>query len=556
MLQYLHIENIAVIEQANIEFSDGFNVLTGETGAGKSIIIDSLFAILGERTSRELIRHGCDKALVSASFVNVGEAVAEKLEELGYSLEENGEVIIQRVLYADGRGQAKINSQPANVSTLKEIGKFLINIHGQHDNQNLLNAEKHISFIDAFAENDNERSAYFHAFKNFRDITKRYNSIVDDEQAKKERANLLRYQIDEIEKSNVVVGEVEELKHKIHLFQQSERIMNALKEANFVISGDADSLCAIDLLKNAIRSLGGIIEVYSDVKNIYDSINSLVLDLEGIGSDVSAMLDEVNLNPEDLLNAQNRLDTLMDLMLKYGNSEEMVLGFLQNAQSELSDITDNERLRLELENLLEPAQQELIDAGEKLTLSRKNAAEDICAKICEELAFLDFNGAKFSADIKNGKYTKNGCDYTEFLISANVGENLKPLVKVASGGELSRIMLAIRSVLSLKDDVGTLIFDEIDTGISGHAAHKVATKLYDVSKKRQVICVTHLAQIAAAADRHLFISKSVKDDKTYTKVTPLDNCGRINEVARIMSGGEYTENLLKTAEELISLMKK
>ncbi|MBE6760766.1 MAG: DNA repair protein RecN [Ruminococcaceae bacterium] len=558
MLQYLHIENIAVIEQANIEFSNGFNVMTGETGAGKSIIIDALFAILGERTSRELIRHGCDKAVVSASFIDIGKEAEKKLLELGYSLEDNSEVIIQRILFADGRGQVKINSQPANVSTLKEIGKLLINIHGQHDNQNLLNPEKHIAFIDAFAENEVERTAYIEAFNKFRDVSKKYNAIIADEEEKTTRANLLRYQIDEIEKSNVRIGEINDLKEKILIYQQSEKIITALREAFFAIGGDdePDNLCAVDLLKNAIRSLGGILDVYADTKKVYEAINSLALDLEGISSDISGMIDEVNLNPEDFINAQNRLDTLRDLMLKYGDTEEQILEFLSNAKTEFSSIVQDEKLRVELENLLEPTQQALIDAGQKLTKSREIAAKSICSKICEELAFLDFNGAEFSAEIKNGKYTKNGCDYTEFLISANVGEIAKPLVKVASGGELSRIMLAIRSVLSLKDDVETLIFDEIDTGISGQAAHKVASKLYDVAKNRQVICVTHLAQIAASADRHLFISKSVKNNKTYTEVTPLDNSGRIKEVARIMSGGEYTENLLKTAEELISLMKK
>ena len=557
MLQYLHIENIAVIEQANIEFSNGFNVLTGETGAGKSIIIDSLFAILGERTSRELIRHGCEKAIVSASFTNVGEAAEAKLEELGFSTDENGEVIIQRVLFADGRGQVKINSQPANVSTLKEVGKFLINIHGQHDNQNLLNADKHISFIDAYAENFDKRNAYSEAFKNFRDITKQYNSIIADEEEKTKRADFLRYEIDEIEKCNVTVGEVEQLKQKIALYQKSEKIITALKETSGAISGndDPEFLCAVDLLQNAFRSIGSIVEAYPSVKKIYENINALILDLEGISTDITSALDEVNINPEEFMNAQFRLDTLRDLMLKYGNSEEQILDHLKTAQVELSSIEQDVTKRAALEAMLEPTEKALIAAGKALTATREKAAKSICEKICEELAFLDFNGAEFLAEIKNGRYTKNGCDYTEFLISANVGENPKPLVKVASGGELSRIMLAIRSVLSLKDDAFTLIFDEIDTGISGHAAHKVAVKLYDLAKKRQVICVTHLAQIAAAADRHLFISKSVKDNKTYTSVTPLDNDGRIKEIARIMSGGEYTENLLKTAEELISLIK-
>ena len=558
MLQYLYIENIAVIEKANIEFSDGFNVMTGETGAGKSIIIDSLFAILGERTSRELIRYGCDKALVSASFIDVGETAINKLNELGFELDENGEVIIQRILFADGRGQVKINSRPANVSTLREIGKLLINIHGQHDNQNLLNAEKHLSFIDSFAENENIRDEYFKAFNNFRDITKKYNSILADEEEKNSKAKMLRYQIDEIEKADISVGETENLKCKITLCQQSEKILSAFSEASFAIQGneDPERLSALDLLKNSLRSIYGVCDAYPKAKNIYESVNSLILDLEAVGAELSGMIDEVDLNPEELINFQNRLEILQDLMLKYGNSETLILQYLENAKKELSGIEQDEKLRLELEKKLEPAQQILINVGKKLTVSRKKATTEICDRICKELAFLDFNGAKFLAEIENGKYTKNGCDYTEFLISANVGEIPKPLVKVASGGELSRIMLAIRSVLSLKDDVGTLIFDEIDTGISGHAAHKVAVKLKDVSRNRQVICVTHLAQIAASADRHLFISKSVKNDKTYTEVTPLSNEGRVKEIARIMSGGEYTENLLKTAEELISLMKK
>ena len=558
MLQYLHIENIAVIEQANIEFSNGFNVLTGETGAGKSIIIDSLFAILGERTSRELIRHGCDKAVVSAMFVDVGDTACSKLEELGYSLDENNELLIQRILFADGRGQVKINSQPANVSTLKEIGKLLINIHGQHDNQNLLNADKHMSYIDAFAENISERTKYSEAFSNFRDVTKQYNSLLEEEESKAQRANLLRYQIDEIEKASVSVGESEQLKQKISLYQKSEQIISALNESNSAINGnsDPDFMCAVDLLNNALRSLGGVSEAYPSIKKTYEELNSLLLDLEVVSSDINSTLEKIDINPEEFLNAQNRLDLLRDLMLKYGNSEEQILEHLSNAVEELSGIEQNEKQRALLESMLEPTEQALIDAGKALTATRQKAAKEICSKICDELAFLDFNGAEFTADINNGKYTKNGCDYTEFLISANVGENPKPLVKVASGGELSRIMLAIRSILSFKDDAGTLIFDEIDTGISGHAAHKVAVKLYSLAKKRQVICVTHLAQIAAASDRHLFISKSVKNDKTYTEVTPLDECGKIKEVARIMSGGEYTENLLKTAEELISLMKK
>ena len=557
MLQYLHIENIAVIEQANIEFSNGFNVLTGETGAGKSIIIDSLFAILGERTSRELIRHGCDRAVVSASFVDIGDVALTKLNELGYSVGADEELIIQRVLFADGRGQVKINSQPANVSTLKEVGKLLINIHGQHDNQTLLDADKHISFIDAYAENGQIKNDYYNAFSTFRDITKRLNAITTAEEEKREKAKLLRYQIDELEKADIKLNEVQNLKQRISVCQQSKRVLAAINEAKTALSGtdDPDAVNCIDLIKTALRAIGGITEVFGDAKPPFDTLSSLSLEIEAVADEIGALSDGVSLDPEELQNCQNRLDMIYDLMLKYGNTEQDILNYLENAKAQLSGIELDEKEQAKLEAALAPAEQALIDAGKRLTASRQKAAKEICEQICSELSFLDFNGAEFLAEISNGKYTKNGCDYTEFLISANVGEVPKPLVKIASGGELSRIMLAIRSVLSLKDDVGTLIFDEIDSGISGHAAHKVAVKLYSVSTKRQVICVTHLAQIAAAADRHLFISKSVNNGKTFTEVTELDHDGRVREIARIMSGTEYTENLLKTAEELISQMK-
>ena len=558
MLQYLHIENIAVIEQANIEFSNGFNVLTGETGAGKSIIIDSLFAILGERTSRELIRHGCDRAVVSASFIDIGDVALNKLNELGYTVNHDEELILQRVLFADGRGQVKINSQPANVSTLKEIGKLLINIHGQHDNQTLLDASKHISFIDSYAENGAIKNDYLNAFMSFRDITKRYNSISAAEEEKREKSKLLRYEIDELEKADIKAGETEDLKQRISIAQQSKRVLAAINEAKTALSGtdDTEVLSSIDLLNTAARALSGISEVYGNAKPTFERLTTLALELEAAADEIEALSDGVSLDPEELLNCQNRLDMIYDLMLKYGNTEQDILDYLEKAKAELLAIESDEKELNKLEGMLKPAEKALIDAGAKLTTSRQNAAKKICQHICSELSFLDFNGAQFLAEISNGKYTKNGCDYTEFLISANVGEVPKPLVKIASGGELSRIMLAIRSVLSLKDDVGTLIFDEIDSGISGHAAHKVAVKLYSVAKKRQVICVTHLAQIAAAADRHLFISKSVNNGKTFTEVTELDHDGKVREIARIMSGTEYTENLLKTAEELISQMKQ
>ncbi len=557
MLQYLHIENIAVIEQANIEFTNGFQVLTGETGAGKSIIIDALFAVLGERTSRELIRHGCDRAVVSASFCDIGVVALEKLLHMGYSILEGEDLILQRVLFADGRGQVKINGQPANVSTLKEIGQYLINIHGQHDSQTLLTPEKHIFYVDAFAQNYSQKSDYAAAFEAFRQITKEYRRISENEEEKSRRANLLSHQIEEIQTVDVKVGEVSDLKEKISLWQQSKLLRDTLFESkNTIVSENEDESAALDLLKVSLRKLESVAEAYPPLKKTAESLSGLVLDLEGVYSDLLGHEEELQFDPTVYENARLRLDSIYDLMLKYGNTEEEILAYLEKAHLEWNSITlDNEK-KVELAEQIPSAEQTLIQAGAALTDTRLAAAKSISALIEKELDFLDFHGAVFKADVHTGKYTKNGCDTTEFYISANAGELPKPLAKIASGGELSRIMLAIRSVLSLKEDVGTLIFDEIDSGISGHAAQKVAVKLQNVAKDRQVICVTHLAQIAAAADRHFKIEKSVRDGKTYTAVEPLDHDGRVEEIARIMSGGVMTENVRKTAEDMISLIKE
>lgn len=557
MLEYLHIENIAVIEEANIDFTKGFNVMTGETGAGKSIVIDSLFAIMGERTSRELIRHGCEKAVVSASFCSLNPSVCEKLEELGFPTDADGRIILQRTLFSDGRGQVKINSRPANVSALKSIGKLLINIHGQHDNQALLDPVQHITFIDAYAENQREKEEYLKAFTNFRDITKELNKLTAEYEDKQNKKSLLKYQTEELENAEIKIGEIDEIKSFLNTFDQSEKITKSLLEVVGTISGENedDIYSVLDKLCQAKALFSPVVGLLSGAEELLERLETVVLDCEAISAEALSLKERVEFDPERAENARNRLDFLRGIVLKYGGSEESSLEFLERAKQELEEINVDSKRLTELENMLEPAEQALIKAGQKLTDSRKKASAEICSRILEELSFLDFNSAQFTAEISSGRYTKNGCDTTEFLISANAGESLKPLAKIASGGELSRIMLAIRSVLSLRDDVDTLIFDEIDSGISGHAAQKVATKLINVASLRQVICVTHLAQIASGAHRHLFISKDVRGGKTYTKITPLDKEGQIKEIARIMSGGEYTENLLKTAEEMINFRK-
>ena len=540
MLDYLHIENIAVIESVDIDFKSGFSVLTGETGAGKSIIIDAIFALMGERTSRELIRHGENRAVVSASFSDIGKTAEDKLTELGFFLDE-GNLVIQRTLFADGKGQVKINGLAANVSTLKEIGKLLINIHGQHDSQNLLNPEKHITFIDAYAENKEIKDEYIVAFEDFKQIMLKLKATMTDEDEKKRRIEYLKYQISEIEKADVKTGEVVALKDYLKLSRSSQKVSVSIKSALGALAGggEEDVYCALDSLKTAKQGLLAVNETLPQVNALLEQL-------------AQNILSEIEYDPEKAEQCQTRLDILRPLMLKYGGSEESVLEAYNLALNELSAFEMNDKSRVELEEKLSLAEERLVLKGKALTESRKKAAKEICERICAELSFLDFENAVFTAEIEKGRYTKNGADVTEFLISANVGEEPKPLSKIASGGELSRIMLAIRKVLSLRDDVGTLIFDEIDTGISGRAAGKVATSLSSVAEQRQVICVTHLAQIASAANNHLLINKSSDGVRTYTTVTPLDHSARVREIARIISGSEYTENLLKTAEEMLN----
>ncbi len=553
MLDYLHIENIAVIESVDIDFKSGFSVLTGETGAGKSIIIDAIFALMGERTSRELIRHGENRAVVSASFSDIGKTAEDKLTELGFFLDE-GNLVIQRTLFADGKGQVKINGLAANVSTLKEIGKLLINIHGQHDSQNLLNPEKHITFIDAYAENKEIKDEYIVAFEDFKQIMLKLKATMTDEDEKKRRIEYLKYQISEIEKADVKTGEVVALKDYLKLSRSSQKVSVSIKSALGALAGggEEDVYCALDSLKTAKQGLLAVNETLPQVNALLEQLDKSILDIESTYLDAQNILSEIEYDPEKAEQCQTRLDILRPLMLKYGGSEESVLEAYNLALNELSAFEMNDKSRVELEEKLSLAEERLVLKGKALTESRKKAAKEICERICAELSFLDFENAVFTAEIEKGRYTKNGADVTEFLISANVGEEPKPLSKIASGGELSRIMLAIRKVLSLRDDVGTLIFDEIDTGISGRAAGKVATSLSSVAEQRQVICVTHLAQIASAANNHLLINKSSDGVRTYTTVTPLDHSARVREIARIISGSEYTENLLNTAEEMLN----
>lgn len=553
MLKYLHIENIAVIEKADIEFSTGLNVLTGETGAGKSIVIDSINAVLGERTSRELIRSGCEAAVVSAEFCGLNCSTVKALNENGISCDEDG-LIISRKLSLNGKSTIRLNGQPVTAGMLKEIAKGLINIHGQHDNQALLNPENHIVYIDSVAENSDKLADYYSEFKKLNAIRKELAKLEDDEDDKQRRTEILRYQIEELEGADIHIGETEKLKEQLEIAKNAEKISASLNQAHMALFGDDDTDGAVSLTDTAIRALSSL--PGDKLQKTLACLNDAKAYLEAAGADINDFADGGDSLGLDAENIGARLDLLFKLMLKYGDSEQKMLDFLTKAKQELEDITFSDKRAKELSDDLDESTQRLIKLGEDLSLSRKKAASEFEKSVIQVLRYLNMPSVNFKVGINKGRYTKRGCDEVEFLISANAGEELRPMSKIASGGELSRIMLAIKSVLSDRDTVDTLIFDEIDTGISGYTAGKVGVQLKKVSESRQVICVTHLAQIAAEADNHLLIEKSAENGRTFTKVRPLEYGERITEIARIMSGAELTENLYNSAKELIDSRKQ
>lgn len=554
MLKFLHIENIAVIERSDIEFSAGFNVLTGETGAGKSIVIDAINAVLGERTSKELIRAGCDTAEVSAVFGELDNATAAALSDAGVTPDDDGNIVIRRRLSAAGKGLIKLNDRPVTATELKEIGKHLVNIHGQHDNQALLDPERHLDYIDAVADDDPIKGKYYAEFRELNRIRKELAATETDEDEKRRRVGLLKYQINELESAGINPGEYEKLQKKLAIARNYQKTAEALSRAYSALKGDDEFDGAVSLLTDAEKSL-------SSLRNDeWDKKSSALADAAAAAEDVSAALYDflenaelADIDPDEI---NSRLETLDKLKAKYGNSEEEMLEFLEKARIELNDTEFSDKKAAELSALLDDATERLIALADELTATRKKAAAEFEKQVCDILSYLNMPDVRFTVKFSKGRYTKRGCDTAEFMISANRGESVKPLCKIASGGELSRVMLAIKSVLLGRDPVGTMIFDEIDTGISGYTAGKVGTQLKKVADNRQVICVTHLAQIAAMADTHLLIEKKAEKDRTFTSVSPLSYEQRINEIARIMSGAQITENLYNSAKELLDRSKQ
>ena len=554
MLKFLHIENIAVIEKTDIEFFDGLSALTGETGAGKSIIIDAINAVLGERTSKELIRNGCDSANVTAQFCELSEISKNAVTSAGYDLEEDGTLIIDRTLSLKGNGSIRINGKPAAVSILKNIGRDLINIHGQHDNQNLLDPENHYIYVDRLAENEKLKSEYYNEFHKLNTIRKEIAKLSSDLEEKKRRKDLIEFEINELSGADIKIGETENLRKKQKIAENYSKMISSLNEAYSYLNGGDDFDGAVSLIKNSQKSL-----ISSDCEEISDSISKtadILSILEDICSDIRTVTHNEEYGALDIEAINQRLDLLRKLSVKYNADETQMLLKLENLQEELLSIDTADEKIEKLSKELDLSTERLIALGDKLSQSRIKAGNKFCKEVTNVLKFLDMPNVTFQMKHEKGRYTKSGCDTIEFMICTNIGEAMKPLHKIASGGELSRIMLAIKSVLSDKDGIDTLIFDEIDSGISGRAAGKVGIQLKKASADKQVLCVTHLAQIAANADNQYLIEKTVKDNKTYTKVSLLSYEERIKEIARIMSGDSLTDSLYNSAKELLDRSKK
>ena len=547
MLSTLHIENIAVIEQADICFDRGFNVLSGETGAGKSIIIDAISAILGERTYREVIRTGCSKAFVSAVFS--GLPPLAWFETMHVPAEE--ELLIQREIFLDGRNVCRVNGQSVSVSALKALGAALVSIHGQHDSQALFDEAKHLELLDAFAENETARAAYRTAYDALTAIAAELDRLQFDESEKLRRMETLQFQINELESAALQPGEDAELEKRQKLLLNAEKLMAGLNSAVDCIYGDEDRTGANDQLAMAIRHLGTVARLDDGAAALLEKVTELSYAVADAAEELRDYRDSLNYSEDELDEIGARLDLLHKLKRKYGASCEQMLAFLENARNELDEIAFADEKRAQLQKQLDAAAEIAREKAAALRKTREAAADRLGGRILTELAELNMPKVQFAVQFTDTKLGPDGGETAAFLMSANVGEAMKPLSKVASGGELARIMLALKNVLAEQDAVGTMIFDEVDAGVSGRAAQKVAEKLLSVSKGRQVLCVTHLPQIAALAEHHLLISKTERKGRTFTLVDALDRQGRVEELARMIGGAEITATTLQSAAEML-----
>ena len=549
MLNLLHIENIAVIECADITFDRGFNILTGETGAGKSIVIDAISAILGERAYRDMIRTGASKASVQAVFSGVPNL--PWFEENG--VEYDDQIVIQRQIFLDGKNVCRVNGTPVSVSILRKLGIQLINIHGQHDSASLFDEENHLIFLDSFADNEALRLVYGEKFALVSDLRRQIDRMSMDESEKLRRVETLKFQIAQIEKANLKSGEDDELEARRKVLQNAEKLSDGLDEATECLYGGEESDGAAALLSQAERALAKLSRYTDSFAQLQEKVADLMYQVQDAAEEVRDARDDLSYSADELEQIETRLDTIHKLRRKYGASCDDILAYLENAKRELDEIEFSDAHMERLKGKLQKAEKEAWAAADALRENRKAAAERLSARILTELAQLDMPRVQFQCEFTEIPLSAGGADAVAFFMSANAGESLKPMSKVASGGELARIMLAMKNVLAEKDQVNTLIFDEVDTGVSGRAAQRVAEKLKAVASHKQVLCVTHLPQLAALADTHLLIAKEERQGRTYTSVTPLDLEGRKRELARIIGGTNITETTLKSAEEMLSV---
>lgn len=548
MLELLHIENIAIIEAADIEFAPGFNALTGETGAGKSIVIDSLSAVLGQRTSRELIRTGADKAFVSAAFSGVAPGLSE---ELGIQPEADGTLLLQREIQTDGKNVCRVNGRPVTVSQLRALGARLLNIHGQHDGQQLLDEEQHIVYLDSFGKTEKLKETYAVKYKRFTDIRRQIQSLQMDEAEKARRVDTLKYQIEELRRAKLKPGEEEELTTRRGMLRNAEKFLDAVAGADYALNGDDSDGGALSALRQAQDALGAVRHLDDGFGQLYERLSEAYSEVYDIAATVEDKRGELDVSPGELDRVEGRMDQLYRLKKKYGATVEDMLDYLERCQTELAQIEDAGDTLERLEQELSRAEKETRQAAQALSEARRAAAERLTEQILTELQQLDMGKIRFAVDFAEKPLDGDGMDAVRFLMSANTGEALRPIHKIASGGELARIMLAMKNVLSEQDHVGTMVFDEVDTGVSGRAAQKVAEKMARISRSKQVLCVTHLPQLAAMADTHFSVEKGEKNGRTYTEVRRLEREQRRQELARLTGGSHVSQTMLDGAEELL-----
>lgn len=553
MLELLHIENIAIIEAADIEFAPGFNALTGETGAGKSIVIDSLSAVLGQRTSRELIRTGAEKAFVSAAFSGMA---PELTEELGIQPEADGTLLLQREIQTDGKNVCRVNGRPVTVGQLRALGARLLNIHGQHDGQQLLDEEQHIVYLDSFGRVESLAITYAEKYKNFTDIRRQIGALQMDEAEKARRVDTLQYQIEELRRAKLKSGEEEELTARRGMLRNAEKFLDAVAGADYALNGDDSGGGALSALRQAQDALGGVRHLDDAFGQLYERLGEAYSEVYDIAATVEDKRGELDVSPGELDRVESRMDLLYRLKKKYGATVEDMLDYQARCEAELAQIEDAGDTLARLEQALSKAEKEARQAAQALSDARKAAADRLTAQILAELQQLDMGKIRFAVDFAEKPLDSDGMDAVRFLMSANVGEELRPIHKIASGGELARIMLAIKNVLSEQDHVGTMVFDEVDTGVSGRAAQKVAEKMARISRRKQVLCVTHLPQLAAMADTHFSVEKGERGGRTYTEVRRLDREQRRRELARLTGGSHVSQTMLDGAEELLAQAEK